>query len=134
MRNAFMETLRGWRKALPAELVWEDSEEPSSDINAARLRGKYYGAAYIIHRPFLRYALEHDLFADMDPPNTASQPHSRKNGIMAPPNTSAQVQRDEILSSCKACIEAARRSTTAFDGVINRRRLIVTNIFGTAHA
>jgi len=38
----------------------------------------------------------------------------------------------EILKGAKACIQAAVRSTTVFDKV--PRRLVVTNIFGTAHA
>lgn len=136
LRNAFMETLRGWREALPPQLAWEDSEEPSTEINAARLRGKFYGAKYIIHRPFLRYALEHNLFTDTDSPVIHGQPHDRKNGVMPPPDTAIQIQRNEILKSCRTCIEAARQSTIAFDGIIYHqdRRLIVTNIFGTAHA
>lgn len=40
--------------------------------------------------------------------------------------------KDEIREGAEACIHAAIRSTTAFDGV--PPRLIVTNIFGTAHA
>ena len=136
LRNAFMETLRGWREALPPELAWEDSEPPSRDINAARLRGKFYGAKYIIHRTFLRYALEHDLFSDTEHPSMGGSTQDRKNSLMAPPDTAAQIQRNEILKSCKTCIEAARQSTIAFDGIIYEpdRRFIVTNIFGTAHA
>ena len=129
-----METLRAWRKALPPELEWEDTEDPSTDINAARLRGKFYGATYIIHRPFLRYALEHDLFADQESPNVVGQSQDRKSAVMAPPDTAAQTQRNEILKSCKTCIEAAGQSTIAFDGILSHRRLITTNIFGTAHA
>lgn len=134
LRNAFMETLRGWRKALPPELEWDDSHDPSTDINAARLRGKFYGAKYIIHRPFLRYALENDYFGDTDPPNSISQSQGRRGSVMPPPDTAAQTTRSEILKSCETCIEAARQSTIAFDGILSHRRLIVTNIFGTAHA
>lgn len=40
-----------------------------------------------------------------------------------------------VKSKCRICIDAAMRSTVAFDGVENfDRRLIVTNIMGTAHA
>lgn len=129
-----METIRGWRKALPPELEWDDVEEPSTAINAARLRGKYYGAAYIIHRPYLRYALEQELFTIHDSVSTAGQLQIRKAGVMAPPDTAVQLQHNEIHKSCKMCVDAAIRSTLAFDGIITHRRLIVTNIFGTAHA
>lgn len=46
-----------WKSTLPEPLRWDDSEPPSTDINAARLRAKYYGARYIIHRPFIYHAL-----------------------------------------------------------------------------
>lgn len=46
-----------WRDALPPELQWDDNEEPAMDINNARLRAKYYGARYIIMRPFVYEAL-----------------------------------------------------------------------------
>ncbi|KAK5014401.1 hypothetical protein LTR39_003166, partial [Cryomyces antarcticus] len=34
--------LQEWRDTLPKPLTWNDSEPPSKDINAARLRAKYY--------------------------------------------------------------------------------------------
>ncbi|KAI9817330.1 MAG: hypothetical protein M1826_001645, partial [Phylliscum demangeonii] len=53
--------LKRWRDILPPELGWADGDPPPSDINAARLRAKYYGARYIIYRPFLHYAIHlHD--------------------------------------------------------------------------
>src|SRR5690606_8689387 len=42
-----------WKSHLPEPLRWDESDPPSSDINAARLRAKYFGARYIIHRPFV---------------------------------------------------------------------------------
>ena len=44
------EQLYDWRKTLPQPLRWSDSDLPSMDVNHARLRGKYYGCAYIITR------------------------------------------------------------------------------------
>lgn len=38
-------------------MKWVDSDPPASDINIARMRAKYYGAKYIIHRPLLHHAL-----------------------------------------------------------------------------
>ncbi|RDW90849.1 putative C6 finger domain protein [Aspergillus mulundensis] len=46
-----------WRASLPREMKWHDNDPPSSDINHARMRAKYYGARYIINRPVLYYAL-----------------------------------------------------------------------------
>lgn len=36
---------------------WEESDPPSNNIIIARMRGKYYGCRYIIHRPLLHHAL-----------------------------------------------------------------------------
>lgn len=38
-------------------MKWSDGDPPASDINVARMRAKYYGAQYIIHRPLLHHAL-----------------------------------------------------------------------------
>ena len=56
-------------------------------------------------------------------------------GAMAPPLAYGHLEREKVLNSCRTCVEMAIKSTLAFDGVQNhRQRLIVTNIFGTAHA
>ncbi|RPA84642.1 hypothetical protein BJ508DRAFT_222926 [Ascobolus immersus RN42] len=49
--------LEQWKLHLPEPLRWEETDEPSGDINAARLRAKYFGARYIIHRPFVYLAI-----------------------------------------------------------------------------
>ena len=50
-------SLQQWRRSLPEVMQWKDHDPPSKDINVARMRAKYYGACYIIHRPLLYYAL-----------------------------------------------------------------------------
>lgn len=150
MRNIHDESLQNWRNVLPPWLQWKDEDDPSPDINDARLRAKYYGALYIIHRPFLRHVLDREIIAQgtdspqsdvlkraLDKPSAYSaQSHERSRGAMAPPrSTSADSNvQAEILHSAKICVKAAMRSTVAFDKILNRQRLIVTNIFGTAHA
>ena len=119
---------------MPPELRWADDDPLATHINDARLRAKYYGAKYIIHRPFLRYALDHEIVFDSDTQGAVSQAMDRKNSVMLPPHTAAQTQKSEIFESCKECVHAAMQSTVAFDHIIQKRRLIVTNIFGTAHA
>ncbi|PWW75922.1 hypothetical protein C7212DRAFT_280477 [Tuber magnatum] len=49
--------LEQWKLHLPEALRWEESDPPPPDINAARLRAKYFGARYIIHRPFVYHAI-----------------------------------------------------------------------------
>ena len=153
-------SLEAWRKLLPSQLRWKDGDL-AQDINAARLRAKYYGAKYIIHRPLLWHALHvsdtlttresasrpsesptiaasSGQFTQHASPSVEFHPASstsrRPSGMLPPPKMgSAQERLDPALfAACKTCIQAAIHSTIAFDGV--EGRLIVTNIFGTAHA
>ncbi|KAI9675189.1 MAG: hypothetical protein M1829_003549 [Trizodia sp. TS-e1964] len=101
--------LREWRRVLPDHLKWDDTEPPSTDINSARLRAKYYGALYIIHRPFLYHAI-----------------HLKdENGVEIEPH-------GDLVEACRSCIMAAFQSTIAFHNL--KPRPILTNIFGTMHA
>ena len=135
-------SLTRWRETLPHFLRWDDSDAPATDINAARLRAKYYGARYVINRPFLHYAVHTmapqpiEFLAENDVP---PPPHGDANG------TAMETKRDNVfysehkivhskrlLRAAKASVEAAFRSTVAIDNVDGRP--IVTNIWGTAHA
>ena len=138
LRDELNDMLEKWRGVLPPQLQWGDDDDPAEDINDARLRAKFYGAQYIIHRPFLRLTLDNEVLDRdaMSPPNNTFTPlNERRPGPMAPPGI--DLDRDvpaDILLSAQICIKAAMRSTTAFDNIIQHRRLVVTNIFGTAHA
>jgi hypothetical protein len=85
-----------WRRSLPEAMKWEDSEPPANDIIIARLRAKYYGAAYIIHRPLLYYAL-HDMCppqglpaATESPQYSSSQPTSQSQQVSPPVSQTRQ--------------------------------------------
>lgn len=156
-----------WRKSLPDAMRWEDDDPPANEINTARLRAKYYGARYIIHRPLLYYAVHQTSV----PPETAtavnsplysssqSGPKSQQvspamshtqqatnmsrwaseTGISGQPGetdiwraNSFESLHPKVQRACRICIDSAILSTLAFDGI--QGRLIVTNIFGTAHA
>ena len=143
LSNAFNTMINEWRARLPRELQWEDIDPPADNINDARLRGKFYGAQYIIHRPFLHAALDYDF----DAPDIHSPPGDNPIGLqshvpfhptsaMGPPAPIGDPvrRREETIDLAKRCIQAAMRSTIAFDGVLDHRRMVVTNIMGTAHA
>jgi hypothetical protein len=138
-----------WRENLPRPLQWEDTEDPPSDINAARLRAKYHGARYIIHRPFLHHAIHPVLYGkekgDHETNGINSRSKSRygsptgpvaangRHGSIVPSGPADIRQLDKsVVEACKNCIISAVKSTSAFDGIAGRP--IVTNIFGTAHA
>ncbi|KAL3437192.1 hypothetical protein BDV09DRAFT_23551 [Aspergillus tetrazonus] len=144
-----------WRSSLPPEMRWNDNDPPSPDINHARMRAKYWGARYIIHRPVLFHAL-HFLGPNasgsaVDSPAGLAGSHtspSLAHGQRATDMTrissdlgtlqgsnGAHSYRDlppKIRRACGLCVQSAIQSTIAFDGV--KGRPVVTNIFGTAHA
>ncbi|KAJ6081446.1 hypothetical protein N7499_006320 [Penicillium canescens] len=167
VQQALSMNLELWRTSLPDSMKWKDSDEPADDINAARMRAKYYGAQYIIHRPLLYHALHHGHTGTRVGPfrhtsmesSTATQEMSsmmhQNNNLAAnmlpmssgtdstsaasvahgwtPPKVQLCELPKKLRMACKICIDSAIQSTEAFDGV-GGHRLVVTNIFGTAHA
>lgn len=159
-RLALMELdyqLLRWRETLPEQLRWSDEEAPPRGINAARLRAKYYGARYVIHRPFLLGLLHPKQPPGRVPPPSPSNPPTSQSAsstvlakgsqpsIPMPPPTNPILNpsggrhhphalKEENRQACDNCIDAAFRSTGAFHGIPENHRPIVTNIFGTAHA
>ena len=105
----------------------------------ARLRAKYWGAHYIINRPFLDYAL-HVMPHAKDGRNIESiakdvNGNSRDQAEIQIFKAIEQMGENEIWQAVKRCIDAAMHSTVAFDGILeHNERLIVTNIHGAAHA
>lgn len=160
VQKSLMENLEAWRQLTHdrcPELAWDDNHYLTPDINAARMRAKYYGAKVIISRPTLAAALHDDWSTICIWPPEASLPTLGHTSQQTSPTashkchstamqkqdgyTDSPVQREipsvgrlkpEIYQGVQTCIHAAIRSTTAFDGV--PPRLIVTNIFGTGHA
>lgn len=59
VQEALSQNLDLWRFSLPDIMIWKDEDPPAKEINAARMRAKYYGARYIIHRPLLYHALHY---------------------------------------------------------------------------
>lgn len=121
---------------------WDDNDHESPNINIARLRGKYYGAKYIIWRPALQYALLQAAGTKKEPSSESPSGNGDHSEFTSPAMENAYppnrpwkelpVIDQKLLEGARKCIEAAIRSTTVFDAV--PRRLVVTNIFGTAHA
>lgn len=136
MLNGHESILGLWREGLPPKLQWRDEDKPATDILNARLRAKFWGARYVINRPFLDYALH-------------IMPHTRAGksveevakDVHGNPRDKAEIHlfkaiqlmsEGEIWAAVERCIGAAMQSTVALDQVPDR--LIVTNIHGTAHA
>lgn len=126
MMSILDENLENWRNMLN-DWNWSDDDHESPNINVARIRGKYYGAKYIIWRPALHHALlQVGEAAAKGSRSESPSDYEVSSGKSVPFLSEAQ------LRGAKICVNAAVRSTTCFDKV--PRRWIVTNIFGTAHA
>ncbi|CAG8904335.1 unnamed protein product [Penicillium nalgiovense] len=162
VQEALSLNLDRWRESLPDSMQWDESDPPANEINAARMRAKYYGARYIIHRPLLYHVLhyghtgaragpisqnsmESPAFQQLPPsmlhssaraPSMSSDMGSTPAAISTdwqPPEVRLHELPKKLKSACHICISSAIKSTEAFDGV-GGHRLVVTNIFGTAHA
>lgn len=120
--------------------TWHDEDPRCDDLNISRVRGKYYGARYLILRPFLQQCMQwHN--NDAKPPGF-QEPVSRKDtlpliNLRKMEESSANVdhefqgeERSLFIGCAKGAIDAALNSTVAFDGLLPNRFLI-TNIHGT---
>ena len=125
-----------WRQTLPPHFQWSDSDPPSNDILLARLQAKYWGARYIINRPFLDYALHVMPYlregTTIEEIARDARGRLRNKAEICLFKAIQQTNESTIWQACKRCIDAAMHSTVALDGVPNR--LVITNVHGTAHA
>ncbi|OHE91477.1 hypothetical protein CORC01_13210 [Colletotrichum orchidophilum] len=126
---------------------FDENDPPANDLIDARLRAKYWGARVIIYRPFIRFVLEVSdrLKQRSDGSDMLNKETVGHIGVFTQHDATAFVgqgshgirRHDELDSEVKAYaergIKALIQSTQAFHGVDNNR-LLVTNIFGTAHA
>jgi hypothetical protein len=137
--------LQNWKETVPANLAWDDSAVPSTNRNIACMRAKYYKALYMILRPCLQAAIAMDWSPtdrgfQCDPSTYIDK---RIEVQMIKPNSN----QAKILEYACICINAAIRSTIAFDRVgapenspyaryesTRTQRLVLTNIVGTMHA
>ena len=155
--------LEQWRAGLPDHMKWDDGDPPSSDLNVARLRAKYYGARYIIHRPLLHHALHPMAHKSSAPTGTAAspalsavsnapshvsphafqaEPMERWTSDMGPPPRMRQSQdpqpsplKDLDPKILAACMTCVEAAMNSTTAFDGvEGRPIVTNIFGTAHA
>jgi hypothetical protein len=148
MARSHAEVLAAWRQLLPPVLAWNDDDPPSTDINIARMRAKYYGGHYVVLRPLLFKAIHHmklppTVSSTSSPPmlDASFQSNSRRDIV------DLSTEDLKALTIVQNCIESAIKSTIAFDRIgadpksdytnyesQRRSRLIVPNVFGTLHA
>ena len=131
--DALEESLKSTHVYAP-NMVWEEDDPPATDILSARLRGKYYGAKVITYRHFVLKILENSSKSISIEGEQVS--NEFKNNIDVPRISKDNNSRDaeKVLKYTRDCISALVKSTTAFHGLPESQRLIVTNVWGTAHA
>ncbi|OQE31397.1 hypothetical protein PENSTE_c001G00821 [Penicillium steckii] len=159
VQNDLEMSLFRWRKSLPRALQWQDAHPPTTYVNAARLRAKYYDMLHLIYRPTLFHVLHcgqtdvpktsvgkpsvdlsmksssvRQIPLDLSSVRTQSmiEPSSPVRRDWKSPTVSAHELTGQHYRSCKICVESAILSAKAFDGIEDR--LVLSNIFATAHA
>ena len=117
--NASVVNLRTIFDLMSTKMGWNPAEgEQANEILRARLRAKFYGAEVITYRHFILKVLERDSAGDV-------------GGQIAP-----EYLDPKVLYYMECGFKALIFSTQAFHGLGDpgKDRLIVTNVWGTAHA
>jgi hypothetical protein len=122
-------------------MTWNiDAGDRSSSILHARLRAKYYGAKVITYRPFLLKIMEVQRPARDPSKGAAPIEKDFKLDVGAPSVNPAATCIEDIdpkaIEYARKAIMALAYSTSAFHDVVDsgKQRLLVTNVWGTAHA
>ncbi|KAK6951395.1 hypothetical protein Daesc_007930 [Daldinia eschscholtzii] len=113
---------------VPSSYRWNDNDPPANDILGARLRAKYWGSQVILYRPFLRAILEREPWPYHNQAGSPDAQHPPEYSEV-PPGVDTRIVKYASLA-----IYALVESTRAFHGIPSSQRIIITNVFGTAHA
>lgn len=125
-------------KWVAKSFAFKEDDPPATDLLAARLRAKYWGAQVITYRPFIRQILQWSDSMQNHPSSPSGFAISEfRQGVAAPViDPSARSPKeisDAVKEYAKRGIKALIESTRAFHALPPERPLI-TNVFGTAHA
>ncbi|KAI6784471.1 uncharacterized protein J7T54_006516 [Emericellopsis cladophorae] len=118
--------------------AFSEEDPPATDILAARLRAKYWGARMITYRPFIRQILHftHALRQHPSSPNPLMFPEVLQGTTVPAIDPEAKSVSDidpALIDLASKGIKALVESTRAFHN-LDGGRPIITNVFGTAHA
>ncbi|CAJ2503088.1 Uu.00g104820.m01.CDS01 [Anthostomella pinea] len=132
IQNALKHARHTW---VPPHYSWSEDDPLATDILSARLRAKYWGSQVILYRPFLKSMLNRE---PLPPPTyriQSSPPDAWASlGLeIGSPNLPSNVD-PRTINYARLAIQALVESTRAFHGMDPTQRIIVTNVFGTAHA
>lgn len=120
---------------VPPDYSFQDDDPPAKDILTARLRAKYWGSQVILYRKFIDMVLhdhampEHTFKGQPPHPSDWAAHKIELNNIRIPHGTDPRV-----LNFARLGVSALIESTRAFHGLEQNSRILVTNVFTTAHA
>jgi len=115
-------------------MTWNvDAGEPADNIIEARLRAKYYGAQVITYRHFIIEILNLNYTGKAVTNSGEEMDTGYKPNVDVPAVGPKEEIKPLALEYSRKCLQALIHSTKAFYG-LREGRLIVTNIWGTAHA
>lgn len=131
--EALEESLSSFQSICGA-LFGHEGSPPANDILTARLRAKFYGAQVITYRPYVEQILELSSLSSVPSDRSAGAPYAIEMSSYVDGQVFIQTSRfHKHLQYAKRGIRALINSTRAFHG-LGGGRLIVTNVWGTAHA
>lgn len=119
-------SLQHWRSQLHADLQWEDRDNAPISIPLAQLRYAYWETKLLLLRPFIDYAIHILPTAtnnqDLDSALRERGSNSTESHILRAVHHKCKTCHEaEIFSLAGLGIEAAKQSSTAFNGVSERR-------------
>ncbi|TEA11918.1 hypothetical protein C8034_v006943 [Colletotrichum sidae] len=125
------------------EFRFSEDDDPATNIIDARLRAKYWGTQNIIYRLVIKMALDLSHQLKQKPPGASPEGDAAGTaGIFQSGDAASFIGHkvrtyddlgDKINNFLRDGVRSLVKSTSAFHG-IDQQRLLVTNIFGTAHA
>ncbi|CAK3830805.1 Hypothetical predicted protein [Lecanosticta acicola] len=127
--------LRCWWSTLPEEF----REEPSNDMQTAQLQHSYFETQISLLRPFLDYTLHNlprfkhaiDFDLCLKEPGNPQRSSPDLKFLSAINNLYRQGGVQEILQNAELCLQAAKQSLAAFDGI--QGPLVVPDILSLLH-
>ncbi|CAJ2514323.1 Uu.00g024420.m01.CDS01 [Anthostomella pinea] len=132
IQSALKDARHTW---VPFHYSWNDEDPPATDILSARLRAKYWGSQVILYRPLLKNMLNREPLPpstcriQSPPPDAWASLGFEIGSLNLPSNVDPRT-----INYARLAIQALVESTRAFHGMDRTQRIIVTNVFGTAHA
>lgn len=112
---------------------FNEDDKPAEDILSARLRAKYWGAQVITYRPCIKLILDLSFELRHREAGPAGQMAQTIEELSDDVKNEVSMLGPEVWLHARKGVRALVESTQAFHG-LGKKRPIITNVYGTAHA